>query len=98
MIAIRENAGKFQGLSDKEANDLCNEYELLAYKIARRYRGKGIELKELKAASLMGLVEASRNFDPNRGSAVLAASLTTDQGAIKDLFLPGKYAPDFQRS
>jgi DNA-directed RNA polymerase specialized sigma subunit len=97
-IAIRENAGKFQGLSDKEANDLCDKYKLLAYKIARQYRGKGIKLNELKAASLLGLVEASRNFDPNRGVPFGGYSHHRIRGAIKDLFLPGKFAPDVKRS
>ena len=91
--ASRANGGNFQGLSDKEANDLCDEYELLAYKIAKQYRGKGIKLDELKAASLLGLVEASRNFDPNRGVPFGGYAHHRIRGAIKDLFLPGQVRP-----
>jgi RNA polymerase sigma factor (sigma-70 family) len=93
----RSEACKFQGLSDKDANDLCLQYEPLIYKIARRYRGKGIGLKELKAAGSLGLVEASRKFDPDRGIPFGGYAQHWIAGSIKDLFRPRNYAPDFQR-
>ena len=50
------------------ANDLCEKYEPLALKIARRYRGRGIPNDELRSAALLGLTVASRKFDPTHGA------------------------------
>src|SRR5262245_46020795 len=94
----RADSEKFQGLSDEEANALCKQDEnlKLAYGIARQYWGKGIETKELRAASLLGLVEASRNFDPILGIPFGGFAHHRIRGAVKDLFRRGKFAPDFQ--
>ena len=93
----RGDGTKFQWLSEKDANDLCKQHEKLAYNIASRYAGKGIGIGDLKAASLLGLVEASRNFDPKLGIPFWGFALHRTEGAVKDLFRPGRYAPDFQR-
>jgi RNA polymerase sigma factor (sigma-70 family) len=93
----RSDACEFQGLSEKEANDLCLQFDRLVCKIAHRYRGKCIEFDELKAAGLLGLVTASRKFDRSRGIPFGGYAQHWIAGAIKDLFRPGKYAPDFQR-
>src|SRR6476620_10182065 len=58
---------EFQGPFNPHA--LCANYERLAYKIARTYRGKGIELQDLESAGLTGLVLASRKFNPDLGFA-----------------------------
>jgi RNA polymerase sigma factor (sigma-70 family) len=60
-------AYNFQGLSDEDANDLCERYLPLAYKIAGKYQDRGIDLDVLHSAALAGLVEASRKYDPQRG-------------------------------
>jgi RNA polymerase sigma factor (sigma-70 family) len=93
----RSDVCKFQGLSNKHANDLCLQHKPLVYKIARRYQGKGIKLDELKAAGLLGLVEASRKFDPERGVPFGGYAQHWIAGAIKNLFRPKNFAPDFQR-
>jgi RNA polymerase sigma factor (sigma-70 family) len=50
------------------ANDLCLSYLPLAYKIAGRYREKGVSIEELRSAGVTGLVLASRKFNPDRGA------------------------------
>ena len=96
-LVSRANNEKLQGLSDKEANELCKQHERLAYNIAGRFLGKGIGIDELKAASLLGLVEASRSFDPKLGIPFWGFARHRTEGAVKDLFSPKRYAPDFQR-
>jgi len=59
------------GEDDEEtqaANDLCLSYLPLAYKIAGRYRDKGVNIEELHSAGVTGLVLASRKFNPHRGA------------------------------
>ena len=51
-----------------EANDLCKRYRPLALKIASDYRGRGIHIEDLRSAADLGLVLASRRFDPARGA------------------------------
>jgi RNA polymerase sigma factor (sigma-70 family) len=63
----------------------------------RRYLGNGIELRELRAASLLGLVEAAENFDPERGIPFWGFAQHRIRGAVKDLFRPSNFAPDYQR-
>jgi len=57
----------FQRLSENDANNLCERYLPLAYKVAGKYRDRGIAFDELRSAALAGLFEASRNYDPQRG-------------------------------
>jgi RNA polymerase sigma-B factor len=72
LIASTTNANsgsegdEFQGPFNPHA--LCKSWELLAYKIAHKYRGKGIDLEDLKAAGLTGLVLASHKYNPDLGS------------------------------
>ena len=51
-----------------EANDLCKRYRPLARKIANDYRDRGIHFEDLRSAAYLGLVLASRKFDPTRGA------------------------------
>ena len=80
------NGPKLQALSDEDANDLCERYQPLAYKIAGSYRGKGIDLEDLRAAGLMGLVLASRRFKPDREVAFGGYAQHWIRGEITKLF------------
>jgi len=68
LIASTTNANsgsegdEFQGPFNPHA--LCKSWELLAYKIAHKYRGKGIDLEDLKAAWLTGLVFSFTQVQP----------------------------------
>ena len=57
----------FQGLSNEDANDLCERYLPLAFRTAGKYRDRGIDLDDLRSAGLTGLVLASRRYDPRLG-------------------------------
>ena len=78
------------------ANDLCEKYEPLALKIARRYRGRGIPNDELRSAALRGLTVASRKFDPTRGAFGPYAKFWI-MGELTQFFKPTKDALAFGR-
>src|SRR6478672_4252554 len=86
---------EFQGPFNPHA--LCANYERLAYKIARTYRGKGIELQDLESAGLTGLVLASRKFNPDLGFAFGGYAKYWIRGEITALF-KGKDALDRAKS
>jgi RNA polymerase sigma factor (sigma-70 family) len=94
---IGTDGSKLQVLSDEDANDLCERYMPLVRKIAGRYCGRGINFGELESAGLMGLVHASRKFDPARG-AFGAYAKHHIRGEILACFKPGKDAIGFGRS
>jgi RNA polymerase sigma factor (sigma-70 family) len=84
-------AGKVQVLSHEEANELCERYLPLAYKTASLYMGRGVAPDELRSASVAGLFEASRRYDPQRGPFGPYAKLWC-KAEILALFKPGKDA------
>lgn len=48
------------------AEDVISRYQTLAYGIARQYRNKGIDWDDLKQESLIGLLKAYQNYDPDK--------------------------------
>src|SRR5262249_55601108 len=84
-------ARKVQVLSDEEANELCEKYLPLAYKTAGLYMGRGKSPDEVRSASVAGLFEASRRYDPERGPFGPYAKHWC-KGEITALFKPGKDA------
>ena len=85
-------ASDFQGLSNEEANDLCERYLPLAFKTAGKYRDRGIDLDDLRSAGLSGLVLASRRYDPRLGSFGSYAKFWI-KGEITALFKKSKTDP-----
>jgi RNA polymerase sigma factor (sigma-70 family) len=67
-------------------NALCERYLPLAYAIAGRYRDKGIDIEDLRAAGLTGLVRASRKFDSERGVPFGGYAKPWIRGEITALF------------
>lgn len=51
--------------------------------VARRYAGRGAELDDLVQAGSVGLVKASRRFDPTRGVTFAAFAAPTIEGEIR---------------
>jgi RNA polymerase sigma factor (sigma-70 family) len=86
--SIGTTANKVQALSVDDANDLCERYRPLAFKIAGQYRNRGVELDELRAAGLLGLVHASKRFDPERGIAFGGHAKHWIKSQILELFKP----------
>ena len=58
----------------------------VAWAIARRYRGRGEPLDDLQQVAALGLVEAVRRFDPDRGNDFLSYALPTISGQVKRHF------------
>jgi RNA polymerase sigma factor (sigma-70 family) len=82
-------AEKVQVLSDEEANELCEKYLPLAYRTAGLYMGRGVAPDEVRSASVAGLFEASRRYDPQRGPFGPYARLWC-KGEISALFKDAK--------
>lgn len=49
-------------------NGVVTEYTPMARRLARRYRGRGVEDNDLEQVAELGLVKAVRRFDPDRRS------------------------------
>jgi RNA polymerase sigma-B factor len=79
------------------ANDLCEKYLPLARKIAAGFTGRGIHYEDLYLAGRLGLVRASRKFDPDRGAFGPYAKLWI-KGEITRLFKPAADAMALGRS
>jgi RNA polymerase sigma factor (sigma-70 family) len=92
------NVHKLQGLSDEDANDLCLSYRPLAFGIAGQYRNKGVATNELRSAALLGLVKASKRFDPDRGVPFGGYAAHWIKGEITALFKPTGDALSFGRA
>ena len=82
-----------QPLSTEEADNLCLRYRPLAMKIAGNYRNRGVALDELRSAGFMGLVLATKKFDPDRGIAFGGYAQHWIRGQILELFKPKGGAP-----
>lgn len=49
-------------------NGVVTEYTPMAVRLARRYRGRGVESDDLEQVARLGLVKAVRRFDPSQRS------------------------------
>jgi DNA-directed RNA polymerase sigma subunit (sigma70/sigma32) len=76
------------------ANDLCVKYLPLARSIAAGFTGRGIHYEDLYLAGRLGLVRASRKFDPDRG-AFGPYARPWIKGEITRLFKPAADAMAF---
>ena len=54
--------------------------------LARRYRNRGISYDDLFQVACLGLVKASRGFDPERGTPFISYAVATMLGEIKRHF------------
>jgi len=66
--------------------DLLRAHRSLAYKVARRFAGRGEELEELQQVALMALDQAIERFDPARGAAFSTFAVPTIAGTLKRHF------------
>lgn len=49
-------------------DEIITKYQALAYGIARQFRNKGVDWDDLKQESLIGLLKAQNNYDPEKGA------------------------------
>jgi RNA polymerase sigma-B factor len=65
---------------------LTVEHLDLAHALARRYDGRGQSLEDLVQVANLGLVQAARRYDPERGSSFSAFAVPTILGELKRYF------------
>ncbi|RNI22898.1 SigB/SigF/SigG family RNA polymerase sigma factor [Flexivirga caeni] len=62
------------------------DHHALATSIAHRYDNRGLEREDLEQVALLGLVQAVRRFQPDRGSGFVAFAVPTITGELKRHF------------
>jgi RNA polymerase sigma-32 factor len=79
----QELARRYRDHGDTDAVDrLATSHLRLVAKAAQRYRGYGVPLEELISAGNLGLVQAARRFDPERGFRFTTYALWPIRAAI----------------
>lgn len=76
-------------MKNDEINSLAENNLGLVHLCANRFRNKGIEYDDLYGAGCMGLIKASRAFDPERGVKFSTYAVPVILGEIKRLFRDG---------
>jgi RNA polymerase sigma-B factor len=75
---------EYQRTRDRDLrNRLVEAHVGLAYKSARRFSGRGVELGDLRQVALIALVHAVEGFDPSRGFAFATFATPTIVGTLK---------------
>ncbi|PZF83042.1 SigB/SigF/SigG family RNA polymerase sigma factor [Jiangella anatolica] len=70
----------------RHIDDVVQRHLRLAEAIARRYDGRGIERDDLMQVASLGLVNAARRFDPERGKDFVSFAVPTITGEVKRYF------------
>ncbi len=70
--------------SDGSLNDAVEAGLPLAYAIAVRFKGRGIEIEDLKQVAAMALVEALKRFEPERGLRFSTFAMPTITGKVRN--------------
>ena len=77
-------------ISATDKNDSTVEENLgLVHSCANKFRGRGVEYDDLFQAGCVGLVKASKSFDPQRGYAFSTYAVPVILGEIKRIFRDG---------
>lgn len=63
---------------------LVEKYQLLVYKIARRFKNPNLEFEDLVQAGLMGLFKATLKYDVTKNTKFITFATHYIIGAIKD--------------
>jgi RNA polymerase sigma-B factor len=64
----------------------------VAAAIARRYVNRGVDVEDLEQVAYLGLVNAARRFDPDRGTDFLSFAVPTIRGEIQRYFRDNSWA------
>lgn len=65
---------------------LCVSALPMAYRVAARYRNRGVAPAELEQVAALALVGAARRFDPDRGTDFVPYAVTSISGEIRKYF------------
>lgn len=76
-------------MKNDETNSLAENNLGLVHLCANRFRNKGIEYDDLYGAGCIGLLKASKSFDPERGVRFSTYAVPVILGEIKRLFRDG---------
>lgn len=76
-------------MKKNETNSLAENNLGLVHLCANRFRNKGIEYDDLYGAGCIGLLKASKAFDPDRGVRFSTYAVPVILGEIKRLFRDG---------
>lgn len=82
--------------NDVDLKDLISNHGLLVHRIARHIKGRlpdNILLDDLVQAGMIGLIEAARQFDGNRGASFETYAGIRIRGAILDELRKGDWIP-----
>src|SRR6185295_2625150 len=63
-VEARENAAG----GDREVRRLVEANMPFVFRVARQYQNVGIPLEDLRNEGIVGLIEAARRYDPERGT------------------------------
>jgi RNA polymerase sigma factor (sigma-70 family) len=86
-LAARIAAGGPDGLAAR--NLLVEAYLPLAWRVARRYRGRGLEYADLRGLAVLGLIRAAEVYDPALGTEGTMAFLPIAAATVRGAILPG---------
>lgn len=84
---LLERAVAAEGDKRRQIEELVVELNVeVARDVARRYRGRGIDLDDLEQVACLGLVKAVRRFEPDKGRDFLSYAVPTIRGEIRRHF------------
>lgn len=72
--------------SPRISEQLVQEHLELARKLAYRYAGRGEPVEELVQVAMLGLVQAAKRYDPERGNGFVPFAVPTILGEIRRYF------------
>ena len=67
-------------------DEILRQYSYIADILARRFVGKGLEFDDIYQSASIGLMNAAKRFDPQRGTRFSTFAAPTILGEIKRLF------------
>ncbi len=70
----------------KLLDEIMEQYSYIADILARRFDRKGLEFDDIYQSACIGLMNAARRFDPQRGTRFVTFATPTVLGEIKRLF------------
>ncbi len=67
-------------------NEIVKEYNSIAVVLARRFAGKGLEYDDIYQCACLGLMNAAKRFEPERGYRFSSYAVPSVMGEIRRLF------------
>ena len=84
---------EYRRTRDRELRNRIIEQHLgIAYRLARRYRHRGVSDDDLTQVATIGLLKAVERFDPERGSSFIAFATPTILGELRRYFRDSTWA------